>query len=147
MNLPYRHDKGRDKKSPMEGIFHRVGVCGSFSGSFALLQVFGGSFDAIGWEFSAFGGSFGGSFQISHFFPPAMPPFAGRYSDSRDSDYPLQEHCLQSIRPQAWQSSAQPFSTVPSSLAGADVLVPAVLLFRRILHSCLPLSALCRPLP
>ena len=131
----------------MEGIFHRVGVCGSFSGSFALLQVFGGSFGTIWWEFWVFGGSFGGSFQISLSRPPAMPPFAGRYSDSRDSDYPLQEHCLRSIRPQAWQSSAQPFSTVPSSQADVGALVPAVLLFRRILHSCLPLSALCRPLP
>ena len=96
MILPYRHDKGRDKKSPMEGIFHRVGVCGSFSGSFALFRFFGGSFGTIWWEFWVFGGSFGGSFQISLSRPPAMPPFAGRYSDSRDSDYPLQEHCLQS---------------------------------------------------
>ena len=74
MNLPYRHDKGRDKKSPMEGIFHRVGVCGSFSGSFALFRFFGGSFGTIWWEFRVFGGSFGGSFQISHFSPASNAP-------------------------------------------------------------------------
>jgi len=46
-----RRCKGTDKKSPAQQMSRRVGVGGSFGGSFALFPLFGGSF-------SVFGGSF-----------------------------------------------------------------------------------------
>ena len=89
--------KIRYKKSPMEEIIHRAGVCGSFGGSFTLFRYFGGSFCVFGGSFDTFGGSLVGVFIRPILSPLNTPSYSLLYAGSPYIGNPILEHYSLSI--------------------------------------------------
>ena len=66
MAIQLSEHKGTAQKTPGERKIRRVGVCGSFGGSFALFPYFGGSFWLFGGSFAVLVGVLVGVFIFPH---------------------------------------------------------------------------------